>query len=169
MGRGPARPIKFSEFGPRPGPAHHIFNFSRLGPARPIKFSKVLARLGPAHHIFKSLGPARHNFQIGPAWPGPDKRPMTSPAKYKAWSRTRIRISLRNANCLSSFKFKETTFFLFTFFFQLIIQRVPFEQHTKKGVFSTVRTEAYQRYIPPVLPVPDTSVSSHQYRYRTLR
>ena len=40
-----------------------------------------------------------------------------------------------------------------------------------KGVFGTVRTEAYRRYIPPVLPVPGTSVSSvrHQYRYRTLR
>ena len=41
----------------------------------------------------------------------------------------------------------------------------------RMGVFSTVRTEAYHRYMPPVLPVPDTSVSSvqHQYRYRTLR
>ena len=48
---------------------------------------------------------------------------------------------------------------------------LPFEQHTKKSVFGTVRTEAYLRYIPPVLPVPNTSVSSvrHQYRYRTLR
>ena len=54
---------------------------------------------------------------------------------------------------------------------QLIIQRVPFEQQTKKGVFGAVRTEANRRYILPVLPVPDTSVSSvrHQYRYRTLR
>ena len=93
----------------------------------------------------------------------------TSP-KYDARNRTRLRISPRNANCLFSFKFKETTFFLLTFFFQLIIRRLPFEQHTKKGVFGTVRTEAYHRYIPPVLPVPDTSVSSvHQYRYRALR
>ena len=40
-----------------------------------------------------------------------------------------------------------------------------------KGVFGTVRTEAYRQYIPPLLPVPDTSVSSvrHQKRYRTLR
>ena len=44
MGRGPARPIKFSEDGPRPGPAHHIFKNSRPG---------------PAHHFFKRLGPAR--------------------------------------------------------------------------------------------------------------
>ena len=29
-----------------------------------------------------------------------------------------------------------------------------------KGVFGTVRTEAYRRYIPAVLPVLDTSVSS---------
>ena len=29
-----------------------------------------------------------------------------------------------------------------------------------KGVFDTVRTEAYRRHIPPVLLVPDTSVSS---------
>ena len=52
----------------------------------------------------------------------------------------------------------------------MIIQRVPFEQHTKKGVSGTVSTKANRRYIPPVLPAPDTSVSSvHQYRYRTLR
>ena len=40
-----------------------------------------------------------------------------------------------------------------------------------KGVFGTVRTEAYRRYILPVLPIPDTSVSSvrYQYRYRQLR
>ena len=40
-----------------------------------------------------------------------------------------------------------------------------------KGVFGTVRTEAYRWYVPSVLPVPRTSVSSvrHQYRYRTLR
>ena len=59
MGRGPARPIKIAEDGPRPGPAHHTFKLSRPGPARPIKFSKVSARPGPAHHIFKRLGPVR--------------------------------------------------------------------------------------------------------------
>ena len=63
----PARPINFSEDGSRPDPAHQIFK--SLGPARP----------GSAHHIFKNLGLARHNIQIGPARPGPDKRPMTSP------------------------------------------------------------------------------------------
>ena len=67
MGRGPARPIKISEDGPWLDPAHHIINFSRHGPARPI---------------FKSLGPARHIFQICPARPGPDKRPMASPGIF---------------------------------------------------------------------------------------
>ena len=40
-----------------------------------------------------------------------------------------------------------------------------------KGVSGAVRTEAYRRYIPAVLPAPDTLVSSvrHQYRYRTLQ
>ena len=41
----------------------------------------------------------------------------------------------------------------------------------RKGVFVTVPTEVYRGYMQPVLPVPDTSVSSvqHQYRYRTLQ
>ena len=41
MDRGPARPIKFSEDGPWPGPAHYILKNSPPGPARPIIFSKV--------------------------------------------------------------------------------------------------------------------------------
>ena len=51
VGRGPARPIKISEDGPRPGPAHQSH------------FQKITARRGPAHHFFNSLarpGPARH-------------------------------------------------------------------------------------------------------------
>ena len=61
--------------------------------------------------------------------------------------------------------------FYCSLFFSADIQRVPFELHTKKGVFGTVRTEAYRPCVPPALPAPDTSVSSvrHQYRYRTLR
>ena len=76
MGRGPDRPMKTrgphhgqggaahiepTSHGPRPGPAHHIFEVSRLSPARPIKFKKNSARPGPAHH----------NFQNGLARPGP--------------------------------------------------------------------------------------------------
>ena len=69
MGRGPARPINFSEDGPWPGPAHQFFRgwaaarpgpsiFQRMGsgPAQPITFSKIQ---GPAHHFFKRLGQAR--------------------------------------------------------------------------------------------------------------
>ena len=44
VGRGPARPVKFSDDGPRPGPAHHIFR------------GWVAAR--PAHHIFKISRPS---------------------------------------------------------------------------------------------------------------
>ena len=83
MDRGPARPINFSEDGSQHDPAHQNFRgwaAARPKPsqfqfftARPITFSKVSARPGPA----------RHNFQIGPAWPGPDKRPMTSRALNK--------------------------------------------------------------------------------------
>ena len=68
MGRGPARPINFSWDGPWPGPAHQI---SEDGP-----------RLGPAHYIFdfSRPGPSQFLDRPGPARPGPDKRPMTSPA-----------------------------------------------------------------------------------------
>ena len=62
--------------------------------------------------------------------------------KPEARNRIRIRISLRNANYLSFLKFNETLRFYFSLVFQLIIQGVPFGQHTKKGVFGTYRTEA---------------------------
>ena len=79
MGRGPARPMKFSEDGPRPDPTHQCFKSSRPGPARPINSSNVSARPGPADHIFKSLGPAPSGpLQVSDR-PGPDKRPMASP------------------------------------------------------------------------------------------
>ena len=58
-GRGPNRPINFSNYRP--------------GPARPVTFSEISARPGPT----------RHNFQIGPARPGPNHRPMTSPGKFR--------------------------------------------------------------------------------------
>ena len=63
MGRGPTRPIKFSEDGPRPGPAHHIFKTSRPGPVRPIFFSKVSARPGPAHHM--AARPMKYGLYVG--------------------------------------------------------------------------------------------------------
>ena len=107
---------------------------------------------------------------------------MTSP-KYEARIRTRTRNSLRNENHLSSSKFKQTLRFYFSLFFQLVIQRVPFEQHTRMGVFGTVRIEAYRRNIYTAgitgtghfgkfgttsIPAPNTSVNSvrRQYRYR---
>lgn len=59
QGLGRAAHMKTTSYGPRPGPAHTIFNI--LGPVRPIPLSKFLTRRGPAHD----------KFQIGPAWPGP--------------------------------------------------------------------------------------------------
>ena len=73
MGRGPARPAKFSEDGPRPGPAHQFFRgwaAARPSPshfqkfkARPIIFSNVSARPGPAHHM--AARPMKHGLYIG--------------------------------------------------------------------------------------------------------
>ena len=63
MGRGPTRPVKFSEDGPRPGPAHHISNKSRPGPARSIIFSNVSARLGLAHNM--TARPMKHGLYMG--------------------------------------------------------------------------------------------------------
>ena len=59
---GPARPINFSEDGPRPGPAHHIFKKSRPGPARSITFSKVSARPGPTHQM--AARPMKHGLYM---------------------------------------------------------------------------------------------------------
>ena len=81
MGSGPNRPVKTHgpggaahvespSHGPRPGPS--IFQRMGRGSTQPITFPNVLARPGPANH----------NFQIAPARPGPDKRPMTSPGTY---------------------------------------------------------------------------------------
>ena len=52
MGRGPARPTKFSDDGPRPGPSN-LQTMGR-GPAQPITFSK---RHGPARPITWQRGP----------------------------------------------------------------------------------------------------------------
>ena len=51
MGRGSARPNTVSEDGPRPGPGHHLFSFSRPGPARSIHFSNISTRPSPARPI----------------------------------------------------------------------------------------------------------------------
>ena len=56
---GPARPIKFSFGGPRPGPARLIFRGWAAARPRPSHFQKCPARPGPAHHFFKNLGPAQ--------------------------------------------------------------------------------------------------------------
>ena len=53
------RPIKFSEAGPRPGPARQLFQRMGCGPARPIEFRIASARPGPAHQFFKFVDPAR--------------------------------------------------------------------------------------------------------------
>ena len=63
MGRGPARPIKFSFSGPRPGPAHQ--NFRRWAAARPSPshFQKFKARPDPTHHM--AARPMRHGLYMG--------------------------------------------------------------------------------------------------------
>ena len=86
---------------------------------------------------------------------------------YEARSRTRIIMSLRNANYLFSFKFKENTC-CFSLFFSV---------DNLKGTFWTAYKEECVRYgtyrgIPPVSTAGNTtSVSSvwHQHRYHTLR
>ena len=52
LGRGPARPVTFSNF---------------HGPDRPIHFSKFSARSRPSRFDNTRPGPAHHIFQIGPA------------------------------------------------------------------------------------------------------
>ena len=89
----PGRPINFSVYGPRPGPADNIFEVSRPGPGNFSKFDPAhdifeVSRPGLAHHIFKILGPARpgpahHNFQIAgpPAHDVPLKYSIVHAAK----------------------------------------------------------------------------------------
>lgn len=65
MGRGPARPIKLIDAGPRPGPSHHTFKFSR-----PVKIL-ISARPGP--HYRRITRPAKdvgkknqhESFEVG--------------------------------------------------------------------------------------------------------
>ena len=89
----------------------------------------------------------------------------------KVWSSESDHIRIRVTHIIRIFLiFKKTPFLCFAFF-PVDNTKVHFEQHTKKGVFGTVHTEAYHRYMRPVLSVSDTSVTSvrHQYRYLTLR
>jgi len=91
---GPARPVKFSEDGPRPGLAHQISGgraaarpgrskFQRMGrrPTQPIIFSIFH---GPAHQFFRSLGPTR---------PGPSQfsdRPGSARPRQTAYDKPRF-------------------------------------------------------------------------------
>ena len=83
---GPAHQICILWATARPGPSF----FQRIGhgPARPINFSEDGPRPSPTHHVFKIFGPARlgtSRFKIlGPARPGP-ARPEPS-AHGKRWS-----------------------------------------------------------------------------------
>ena len=66
MGRGPARPIKFSDHGPRFGPTHQISTRWAAARPGPSIFQNFSARPSPAQQIFKTLGSARPgapNFQ----------------------------------------------------------------------------------------------------------
>ena len=55
LGVGPARPVKFSEDGPRPDPVHTFSNFR--GPARP----------GPSFFLKSRPGPLQFSDRPGPA------------------------------------------------------------------------------------------------------
>ena len=63
MGRGPARAVKFSEDGPRPGPAHQIFRGWATARPSPSHFQKFTARPGPAHHM--AARPMKHGLYMG--------------------------------------------------------------------------------------------------------
>ena len=82
---GPARPIKFSYEGLRPGPANQVFiwwtvvrpgpsNFHLMGrgPTRPITFSTLSARPGPSHDV----GSKAHKTRVL-YWPA---NPVCGPA-----------------------------------------------------------------------------------------
>ena len=63
MGRGPARPVSFSEDEPRPAPANQIFRRWAVARPSPLHLKKLTARSGLAHHCFKFSarpGPAHH-------------------------------------------------------------------------------------------------------------
>ena len=84
MGSDPGRPVKTHGPPHGPGEAAHIEPTShgpRPGPAHQFCIGRAAARPGPSN--FRGRAAARHNFQIGPARPGLDKRTMTSPRKNR--------------------------------------------------------------------------------------
>ena len=69
MGRGRARPVKFSVTASRLGPARQRFQKNCGGPGRPIEFQKLWARSGPArpgpaHQFLTFFYPARPAHDI---------------------------------------------------------------------------------------------------------
>ena len=54
MDRGPARSVNFSEDGPRPGPAHHIFKFSLPSPSHGSEAHETRALYGPARLLSRT-------------------------------------------------------------------------------------------------------------------
>ena len=69
MGRGPARPAKFSEDGPRPGPAHQFFRGWATDRPSPSRFQTFTARPGLADHFLFQSPPGRARpitWQQGP-------------------------------------------------------------------------------------------------------
>ena len=61
--RGPARPVKFSEDGPRPGPAHQFFRGWAAARPSPSHFQRFTARPGPAHHM--AARPMKRGLYMG--------------------------------------------------------------------------------------------------------
>ena len=81
MGRGPARLIKVSKDGPRPGPAHQNFRVRAAARPSPSQFQFLPARPGLAHQFFKRLGPARPGPSQFSDRPGPARPRQTSHGK----------------------------------------------------------------------------------------
>ena len=102
MGRGPARPIKFRDDGPQPGPAHPFRSFQTMGggPAHRISGCWAVARPGPSHHRSFTARPGLvHHFPkiLDAARPGPshvqNTRPMTNPDENASSAYTHVPIS----------------------------------------------------------------------------
>ena len=75
MGRGPVRPIKFSDHGPRHSPAHHFFRGWAAAQCSPSHFQSCTAWPAPAHDIGRGLGSVRHFRGPARAFDGPEHGP----------------------------------------------------------------------------------------------